>query len=121
MDDALSRCHPNPDMPILEASPDEHVPHFDSFDEPTRNIKLPSGECLDNLLLYRHSVVNNVDIHPALKYDADRETDSDICHPKVSIKPQRLKRTHKFIISKEKPTIPHELLLSTTCDSCLVR
>lgn len=31
--DALSRCHPNSYMPILEASPDEHVPHFDSFDE----------------------------------------------------------------------------------------
>lgn len=48
--DALSRCYPNPDMPILEASPDEHDLHFDSFDEHARNIKLPSGECLDDLL-----------------------------------------------------------------------
>lgn len=98
--DALSRCHPNPYMPILEASPDEHVPHFDSFDEPTCNIKLPSGECLDDLLPERHSEVNDVDIHSALEYDAYRETDSDICHPKVSIKPQRHKRTHKFIFQK---------------------
>lgn len=42
--DALSRCYTNPDMLILEASLDEHDPHFDSFDEPARSIKLPSGE-----------------------------------------------------------------------------
>lgn len=57
-------------------------------------------ECLNDLLPERHSEVNDVDIHPALEYDADRETDSDICHPKVSIKPQRHKRTHKFIFQK---------------------
>lgn len=92
--DALSRCYPNPDMPILEFSPDEHDPHFDSFDEHERNIKLPSGECLDDLLQGRHSEVNGVQvnnivipfkpltIHPALEYVADTETDSDICFPK---------------------------------------
>lgn len=26
--DALSRCHSNPNMPILEASPDKHDPHL---------------------------------------------------------------------------------------------
>lgn len=57
--DALSRCHPNPDMPILEVSPDKH----DSFDEPTRNIKLPSGECLDDLLQDRRSEVNDVQVN----------------------------------------------------------
>lgn len=58
--ESLSRCYPNPDMLILEASPDEQDPHFDSFDEPARSIKLPSGECLDDLLQDRHSEVNDV-------------------------------------------------------------
>lgn len=58
--DVLSRCYTNPDMLILESSPDEHDPHFDSFDEPARSIKLPSGECLDDLLQDRHSEVNDV-------------------------------------------------------------
>lgn len=60
--DALSRCYPNPDMPILEASLDEHDLHFDSFDEHARNIKLPSGECLDDLLQDRHSEVNDDEV-----------------------------------------------------------
>lgn len=61
-----------------------------------------------------------LDIHPALEYDADTETDSDICLPKGSIKPQRHKRAHKFIVSKKKPTIPHELMPSSYCDKALV-
>lgn len=63
MADALLRCHSNPNMPILEASPDEHDPHLDAFDESTRNIKLRSGDCLDNLLPDRHSEVNDVQVN----------------------------------------------------------
>lgn len=62
MADALLRCHSNPNMPILEDSPDEHDPHLDAFDEPTRYMKLPSGDCLDNLLQDRHSEVNDVQV-----------------------------------------------------------
>lgn len=102
--DALSRCHPNPALSVMDSSPAEEDPHFPYVaNMHSKGIKLPSGDTLEDIWKLNDSdhnvAINNVCVPSDVAHDCHTEYDADTedanCDISCLISIRKRKRTNK--------------------------